>query len=338
MVVEHVAVRMPLSIAPMMDRTDRHFRWLMRRITRRATLYTPMIPARALLDDPHRPWVEPGEGPLVLQLGGCDRAELVAAARIAESLGVDGLDLNCGCPSPNAERSGWGAALMARPARVAELVAAMIDAVAIPVSVKHRIGLRGADDAEHLFAFVDEVAAAGCRRFTVHARAAVLGGWSSARNLAVPPLRPAEVHALARARPELQVVISGGILDLDGVRAHLGAAPLAGVMVGRAAYEDPLRFASADSDLFGDASAPISAVELGQQLRARTLAHVAGGGRAHDVTRHALGLWRATAGARRARAAIASLAHGGDAGDVLARALAVLRRDPGDQTRCQVEK
>lgn len=331
---------MPLSIAPMMDRTDRHFRWLMRRITRHATLYTPMIPARALVAAPRQAWVEPGEGPLVLQLGGCARAELVAAARIAEDLGVDGVDLNCGCPSPNADRAGWGAALMATPARVAELVAAMIDAVAIPVSVKHRIGLRGADDAAHLFAFVDAVAAAGCRRFTVHARAAVLGGWSSAKNRSVPPLRPAEVHALARARPDLRVVISGGVLDLDGVRAHLEAAPLAGVMVGRAAYDHPLRFAAADTELFGDPSASVELAALVEQLRARTLAHVAAGGRAHDVTRHALGLWHGRGGARSVRAALASLARGGDPAPVFEHVLAQLAQGSGgdDQTRCQLAK
>jgi tRNA-dihydrouridine synthase A len=295
------------SVAPMMDRTDRHQRWLMRTITRRARLYTPMIAARQLVAKGGAALLahDPIEHPLAVQLGGCDPHELAIAARIAVEEGADEVNLNCGCPSPAALAATWGAALMLVPARVADAVAAMRAVVDVPVTVKHRLGVRGADDAETLFAFVDTVAAAGCDRFVVHARAAVLGGLGARGNLKVPPLRHAEVHALARARPQLAIELNGGIADVDDALAQLHAGPIAGVMVGRAAYDDPFALAGVDRRIFGDRRAAPSRADVGEALLEYVGAHLRAGGRAHTVVRHALGLWHGVPGGRRLRGELA---------------------------------
>ncbi|HET6582038.1 MAG TPA: tRNA dihydrouridine(20/20a) synthase DusA [Nannocystaceae bacterium] len=318
----------PFSVAPMMDRTDRHYRWLMRTITRRALLYTPMIAARRLLASDGAALLEhdPREQPLAVQLGGADPRELAQAARIAVDCGAVEVNLNCGCPSPAATAATWGAALMLQPARVAEAVAAMRAAVAVPVTVKHRLGVRGHDGAEALFDFVDTVAAAGCDRFVVHARAAVLGGLGTRKNRSVPPLRPAEVYALAHARPALAIEMNGGIVDLDGALAHLRAAPLAGVMIGRAAYDDPFAWADVDALVAGDRRPPPSRAECGAMVLDYVAAHVQAGGRAHDVVRHALGLWRGVPGGRRVRG---ELAHAELDLATLSRAVACLRLAEG---------
>jgi tRNA-dihydrouridine synthase A len=306
------------AVAPMMDRTDRHFRRLFRAISRHALLYTPMIPAHELVGPRAGSQLEhdASEQPLAVQLGGCDPRVLAAAARVAVDAGMIEIDLNCGCPSPAAREASWGAALMATPERVAEAVAAMKAAVRVPITVKHRLGIAGEDDAERLLRFVDVVASAGCDRFVVHARAAVLGGLSPAQNRNVPPLRHADVHALARARPALSFVLNGGIRDASHAARTL--AHVHGVMVGRAAYDDPLAFATIDRVIFGDARRDPTLADVIDALRGQLAEHLAGGGRAHAITRHALGLWRAQPGARRMRARLAALAHGGDALAVLA--------------------
>lgn len=295
------------SIAPMMDRTDRHYRVLMRTITRRALLYTPMIAARQLVAKGGAALLahDPIEHPLAVQLGGSEPRELAVAARIAVDEGADEVNLNCGCPSPNAAAATWGAALMLAPARVAEAVAAMRAAVDVPVTVKHRLGVRGADSPEALTDFVDTVAQAGCDRFVVHARAAVLGGLGARKNLKVPPLRPAEVHALARARPRLAIALNGGIVDLDGAIAHLEDPALAGVMVGRAAYDDPFAWIDVDARIFGEAGPSRTRAECGAALMERVAMHVGMGGRAHAIVRHALGLWRGVPGSRTVRGELA---------------------------------
>ncbi len=309
------------AVAPMMDRTDRHFRRLFRAISRHALLYTPMIPAHELLGPRRTGHLghDAIEQPLAAQLGGCDPRVLAAAARVAEDAGMQEIDLNCGCPSPAARDASWGVALMATPERVAEAVAAMKAAVRVPVTVKHRLGIAGADDHERLLRFVDLVAEAGCDRFVVHARAAVLGGLGPAKNRSVPPLRPAEVHALVEARPRLAFVQNGGLDSLAAVHHALAAAPaLHGVMVGRAAYDDPLAFARVDATLFGDPTRVAGFDDVVAALTEQVAAHLAAGGRAHAITRHALGLWRARPGGRRMRARVAALSSTGDA-------LAVLR-------------
>ncbi len=290
-----------------MDRTDRHFRVLMRTITRRALLYTPMIAARQLVAKGGAALLahDPIEHPLAVQLGGCEPRELALAARIAVDAGADEVNLNCGCPSPNAAAATWGAALMLAPVRVAEAVAAMRAAVDVPITVKHRLGVHGSDSTEALFDFVDTVARAGCDRFVVHARAAVLGGLRARKNLRIPPLRPAEVHALARARPGLAIEMNGGIVDTDGAIAHLADPALAGVMVGRAVYDDPLAWLDVDVRVFGEPGPSRTRAECGAALLDRVAAHVRTGGRAHAIVRHALGLWRGVPGSRSVRGELA---------------------------------
>jgi tRNA-dihydrouridine synthase A len=179
-------------------------------------------------------------------------------------------------------------------------------AVALPITVKHRLGLVGADDEESLLAFVDTVASAGCDRFVVHARAAVLGGLSPRANRCVPPLRPAEVHALKRARPWLSIEINGGIANTEGALVHLGSDDAVdGVMVGRAAVDDPLAFVDVDGRIFGERRAAPSRIEIGEALGRQASEHVSIGGRAHAIVRHALGLWRDVSGGRRIRGELA---------------------------------
>lgn len=301
-------------VAPMMDRTDRHFRAMFRDISRHALLYTPMISARAVVDGradaASELELDAHDGPVALQLGGSEPAVLAAAARIAAARGFVEVDLNCGCPSPAAARVLWGAALMDHPERVADAVAAMVAAARVDVTVKHRLGIVGRDGFDRLLAFVDAVVAAGAARVVVHARAAVLGGLGTAANRRVPPLRPESIAALVAARPGLVVVDNGGIEDLDGVRARWrGVGERGGVMVGRAAYDDPYRWIDIDRIAFGDASPRPDRAAVARAVFERAAQHLAAGGRAHAVTRHALGLWRGVAGARVARALVAELAH-----------------------------
>lgn len=301
-------------VAPMMDRTDRHFRAMFRDVSRHALLYTPMISARAVVDGRADASSElelgAADGPVALQLGGSEPAVLAAATRIAAARGFVEVDLNCGCPSPAAARVLWGAALMEHPGRVADGVAAMVAAARIDVTVKHRLGIVGRDGFDRLLAFVDAVVAAGAARVVVHARAAVLGGLGTAANRRVPPLRPESIAALVAARPGLVVVDNGGIEDLDGARARWrGVGERGGVMVGRAAYDDPYRWIDVDRIAFGDTTPRPERAAIARAVFERAARHVAEGGRAHAVTRHALGLWRGVPGARAARALVAELAH-----------------------------
>ncbi len=236
----------------MMARTDRHFRFLLRQLTRRTLLYSEMVTTGAVLhgDRVRLLGFDPEERPLALQLGGDDPRALAAAARIGEELGYDEINLNAGCPSDRVQQGRFGACLMKEPVRVAECVAAMRAAVALPVTVKHRIGVDDLDRYEDMLAFVDTVAAAGCDRFIVHARKAWLSGLSPKENRDVPPLRHDEVHRLKRERRHLAIETNGGIASLGEAHAHL--AQVDGAMIGRAACEDPWLLAEADATIFGD--------------------------------------------------------------------------------------
>lgn len=240
-----------LSVAPMMERTDRHFRYFLRRLSRRTLLYTEMVTTGALMhgDVARHLDFHPDERPLALQLGGDDPGELAAAARLGERWGYDEINLNCGCPSPRVQKGNFGAALMLDPPRVAQAVSAMRAAVSIPVTVKHRLGVDEVDRYEDALAFVDTVAAAGCQGFAVHARKAWLNGLSPKENRTIPPLRHAEVGRLKAERPALTVALNGGVLDLEQAAAHLRQVD--SVMIGRAAWDDPWLFARADSAIFG---------------------------------------------------------------------------------------
>ncbi len=241
-----------LSVAPMMDTTDRHLRVLLRQLTRRTLLYTEMIPTGAILhgDRERALGFSPVERPLALQLGGDDPAALAECARIAEAWGYDEVNLNVGCPSPRVKEGSFGACLMERPERVAEGVAAMRAATRLQITVKHRIGVDERDRYEDMLRFVDAVAAAGCDRFTVHARKAWLEGLSPKQNRTVPPLRYEDVYRLKRERPALAVELNGGVRTLEQALAHLEQVDA--VMIGRAAADDPYLFAEADRRVFGE--------------------------------------------------------------------------------------
>lgn len=290
------------SVAPMMDCTDRHFRQLARLLSRRALLYTEMITTGALLrgDTARHLRYPPGQHPLALQLGGSVPEELAQCAQLAQQWGYDEVNLNCGCPSDRVQQGRIGACLMAEPALVADCVGAMRAQVDIPVTVKTRIGIDDMDDYSGLARFVEQTAVAGCEVFIVHARKAWLQGLSPHENRTVPPLNYASVHRLKREFPQLQVVINGGIEDLDAAQVHLDAG-LDGVMLGRAAYAQPYLLAEVDQRFYGDARPAPSRQVVIQALWPYLQAELAQGTPLAALTRHLLGLFHGTPGARAAR-------------------------------------
>lgn len=299
-----------LSVAPMMDCTDRHARFLHRLISRRTLLYTEMVTAQALLrgDPDYLLAYDPAEHPVALQLGGSDPGQLAQAARLGADFGYDEINLNVGCPSDRVQSGRFGACLMAEPALVGECVAAMQAAVAVPVTVKCRIGIDRSDRDEDLFAFVETVAAAGCRHFAVHARKAWLDGLSPRQNREIPPLRYETVYRLKRLRPELEIVINGGVTDLDQALAHLSHVD--GVMIGRAAYHSPWLLADADRRVFGqNAPAPERAAVLAAYLDYVRERHAAGTPLS-ALARPLLGLFQGEPGARAWRRALSAPAGG----------------------------
>ena len=250
----------------MMDRTDRHLRYLLRLLAPRARLYTEMITARALLHGAADRLLrfDPAEHPVALQLGGSDPGELAAAARLGAAAGYDEINLNVGCPSDRVQAGCFGAALMLEPARVAECVGAMRAAVAVPVTVKTRLGVDDHDSYEFARDFIAEVAAAGCTTFIVHARKAWLKGLSPKQNREIPPLDYGRVHRLKREFPALRIVINGGLVTLEDSVAQL--AHVDGVMIGRAAYQDSWLVARLDARLFG--GTPATEAEVLDRVRA----------------------------------------------------------------------
>ena len=293
-----------LSVAPMMDWTDRHCRYLHRLITRHTRLYTEMVTTGALLhgDVPRHLDFDAAEHPLALQLGGSEPDDLAACARLAERWGYDEVNLNCGCPSERVQRGAFGACLMAEPELVARGVAAMREATTLPVTVKHRIGIDRGEDYGFVRDFVGPVAErGGCRLFIVHARNAWLQGLSPKENREVPPLRYAVVRQLKADFPALRFVVNGGVTTSDQVAEHL--QQLDGVMVGREAYHNPWSMADWDTRFLG-ASSPAApdraAVEDGYvaYMARETARH---GTPWSHLSRHMLGLWNGVPGARRWR-------------------------------------
>jgi len=314
-----------LSVAPMMDRTDRHCRFFLRLISARALLYTEMIPTGAILRGDRARFLDfdAAEHPLALQLGGADPAALAECAAIAEDWGYDEVNLNVGCPSDRVQSARFGACLMAEPATVAAAVQAMQAATKLPVTVKCRIGIDDRDAYEDLAAFVSTVAEAGCTSFAVHARKAWLSGLSPKENREVPPLRYAEVYRLKEDFPALEVVINGGIESLDEAEAH--AAKVDGVMIGRAAYQTPMMLAEADARIFGGADAPMpERREIAARLLDYVVEQLDDGVYLSRITRHILGLYAGVPGARAWRRHLSMHAHKPGAGvEVIEAALAL---------------
>ena len=306
----------------MMERTDRHFRVLVRALTRRSLLYTEMVMGRAVLDGRGERDMafDPVELPLALQVGDNDPERLARCAEIAEARGFTELNLNCGCPSARVRDGAFGARLMLEPDRVATLVRAMKSATSLPVTVKHRIGVDEVDQYEDMLRFVDVVAEAGADAFIVHARKAWLHGLSPKENRNVPPLRPEEIFRLKRERPALRIELNGGIESTDAVLAPLREGLVDGVMVGRGIYRDPMAFADVDARVFGDDAAPASLVEVLDAVVEHAGRWVGQGGRVHDVSRHVHGLFLGRPGGRKARRVLAEAGAAADL-DTLRRAI-----------------
>ncbi len=287
-----------LSVAPMMNHTDRHFRTLLRLISRHVMLYTEMITAGALLHGPaeRRLAHAVAERPLGLQLGGSDPAALARCAEMAEATGYNEVNLNVGCPSDRVQEARFGACLMAEPKLVAECVAAMAGAVSIPVTVKTRIGIDERDRYEDLADFIETVNAAGCNTFVIHARKAWLKGLSPRENRHLPPLQYATVYQLKRDFPDLEIILNGGVTSLDDVAVHLQHVD--GVMIGRAACSNPYLLQQADQRLFGDVVPPRQRQEVMRQYLDYAAEQVATGVSVHHVARHATGLYQGLPGAR----------------------------------------
>jgi tRNA-dihydrouridine synthase A len=323
----------------MIDWTDRHCRFFHRLLSRRATLYTEMITAAAIRhgDRERLLGFDAAEHPVVLQLGGSDPAELAAAARVGADFGYDAIDLNCGCPSDRVQSGRFGACLMAEAELVAACVAAMRAAVALPVSVKCRIGIDDAEPREMLPRFVETVAAAGVSSLTIHARKAWLQGLSPKENRSIPPLDYDIVFAVKRAHPTLPIAINGGIRDLDAAEALLAprdGVALDGVMLGRASYETPAILAAVDRRIYGEPGPDVDPFEAIERLEPYAAAVVASGGRLSNVTRHVLGLFNGRPGARAFRRILTEGAIRPGAGvEVIREALAAVRRPARDADR-----
>lgn len=330
MVGEPVApdVSRRLSVAPMMDVTDRHCRYFLRQISRRTLLYTEMVTTGALLHgdvDRHLRF-HPEERPLALQLGGSEPDDLARCAALGERYGYDEININVGCPSERVQKGAFGACLMAEPELVADCVRAMRAAVTLPVTVKHRIGIDRVEDYDFMRRFVEVVAArGGCRTFIVHARNAILKGLTPKQNREIPPLRYDFVHRLKREYPELEIVVNGGIVDWSGIDAQL--AHVDGVMIGRAAQNDPWLFAEADARAFGEAAPPRTRAGVLAAVADYAEAETRRGTPLRHIVRHLHGLYRGRPVARRFRQMLsdADALRTGDPG-LLRRVLEAIER------------
>ncbi|MCF8504185.1 MAG: tRNA dihydrouridine(20/20a) synthase DusA [Caulobacter sp.] len=284
-------------VAPLMDWTDRNCRAFHRALTRRTLLYTEMVTTGAVLHGPRERLLgfDPCEHPVALQLGGSDPADLAASARIGADLGYDEINLNVGCPSDRVQSGRFGACLMREPELVADCMAAMKAAVSVPVTVKCRIGVDDQDPEDALFRLVDMSAQAGVTTFIVHARKAWLQGLSPKENRDIPPLDYPLVYRLKRERPDLTIIINGGVASLDEAAAHLDQVD--GVMLGRAAYHEPGILGAADARIFGEGET-IDPFEAVARYRPYVAARLAAGAHLAGMTRHMLGLFHGRPGAR----------------------------------------
>jgi tRNA-dihydrouridine synthase A len=320
-------------VAPMLDVTDRHCRYFHRQLSREARLYTEMVTTGALLHGPRERLLafDPVEHPVALQLGGSDPGDLARAARLGERAGYDEINLNCGCPSERVQRGAFGACLMAEPALVAECVGAMRDAVSVPVTVKHRIGLGRVEDYGFVRDFVGTVAQAGCEVFIVHARNAWLEGLSPRENRTVPPLRYEVAQRLAHEFPALVIVLNGGLRNHRAALAQLAWAD--GVMVGREACDEPWMLAEVDERYFGVPARGLAREAVIDAMRPYLRRELAAGAALRTLVRPMLGLFNGLPGARHWRRTLSDSQALADRSPdrLIDRALAAMRtRAPHD--------
>ena len=317
-----VPTNVPVSVAPMMEWTDRHCRFFLRQISRRVLLYTEMVTTGAILfgDRDRLLAYDPGEHPVALQLGGSEPAALAECARIAEAMGYDEINLNLGCPSKRVRSGRFGAGLMAEPELVADCVAAMRRSVQVPVTVKTRTGLDEAPEWPMLSSIAARIFEAGADRLIVHARKAWLDGLSPKQNREVPPLRYDLVYRLKETMPARHIALNGGVATLDEAVRHLDRVD--SVMLGRAAYRNPYVLAEVDRRFFGESSLIPSRVEVVERILPYVEREIASGTPLKAMTRHLIGLFQAVPGARAWRRHLSEQAHRPDAGEeILSEAL-----------------
>ncbi len=290
-----------LSVAPMLNWTDRHCRYFLRLLSRHTLLYTEMVTTGAIIhgDEEHHLRFDAAEHPVALQLGGSVPLELAQCSKIAEEYGYDEVNLNVGCPSDRVQSGMFGACLMANPQLVADCIKAMLDVVSIPITIQHRIGIDEMDSYAQLCDFVGAVAESGCNCFIIHARKAWLQGLSPKENRDKPPLHYETVYRIKQDFPHLEIVINGGIMTLDEAGEHLQQVD--GVMIGRAIYHDPWMLADADRGIFGEQNRLSGRLDVIEQILPYVERELAGGTRLHHITRHMIGLFNGVPGARRWR-------------------------------------
>ncbi len=311
-----------ISVAPMMDWTDRHDRYFLRLISKHAVLYTEMVTTGAVVhgDRERLLGFHASEHPVAVQLGGSDPGQLAESARIAEDLGYDEVNLNVGCPSDRVQSGRFGACLMAEPELVADCVTAMRKVVGVPVTVKTRIGIDDRDSYEELHDFVRIVRDAGCEVFIIHARKAWLKGLSPKQNREIPPLSYETVYRLKQDFPELEIHLNGGVKSLDEAERHLQHVD--GVMIGREAYHNPFVMAEVDQRFYGSPAEPLTRHQIIERLTPYIEAHLATGAPLSHISRHILGLFHGQPHGKQWRRYISENAHKKGAGlEVVARAL-----------------
>jgi tRNA-dihydrouridine synthase A len=309
------ALNRTICLAPMLDRTDRHFRYLLRLISKHTVLFTEMITAHALLrgDRDYLLKFHPSEHPLIFQLGGSDPALLSQCAKIVEDAGYDEINLNIGCPSDRVQKGRFGACLMKEPELVADCVATMQDSVSIPVSVKARLGVDDFDGYDHVADFIATVSATGCSIFYMHARKAWLNGLSPKQNRNVPPLNYEMVTQLATDFPDIEFIINGGITSIDEIQSHL--ANVNGVMLGRQLYENPFILNTVDRLFYNDQGTQHSRQQILEQYMDYAAQQLEHGVSLHALIRHILGLFHGQPGARHWRRTLTESSRAGH-GDI----------------------
>ena len=322
----HYKIDRSLSVAPMMDWTDRHARYFLRLLTNQTLLYTEMVTTGAVLngDRDRLLGYDQSEHPIALQLGGCNPNDLAECAKIGEDYGYDEINLNVGCPSDRVQSGRIGACLMAEPELVSECIMAMKKAVSMPITVKHRIGIDDQDSYEHLHNFVKTVSESECDSFTVHARKAILSGLSPKQNREIPPLIYDRVYQLKKDFPDFEFIINGGVRSLAEVVEHLKQVD--GVMIGREAYHNPYMLASVDRDIFEKDTTPISRMEVVEAMLPYTENYLKSGGKLQHISRHMLGLFHAQPNGKLWRRYLSESVTQSNAGvDVLLKALSLVR-------------
>jgi tRNA-dihydrouridine synthase A len=305
----HAPLKRTVSIAPMLDWTDRHYRYFMRLISRDCVLFTEMITAPAIMNGDKARLLDfdSAEHPVVIQLGGSDPAQLAQAAKISQDWGYDEINLNVGCPSDRVQSGRFGACLMKEPDLVADCVKAMQDAVSIPVTIKCRIGIDEFDSFEFFQQFVDTLVNADVKHFYVHARKAWLNGLSPKENRTIPELKYDFVYQIKQMYPQLDISINGGIQTIEQVQEHLQYVD--GVMIGREAYHNPYLLAEFDQLFYKNDALAISRELIVEKMVIYTQQHIADGGKLNNITKHMLGLFQGQTGARRWRRYLSENAH-----------------------------